>query len=342
MTATGQPDLVAVDRLTVDYRRDGDWTNVLREVSLTISAGETLGLAGESGCGKSTLASLLLGERRSERRISGGTVRFDGSDLFAMPPAGLQKLRGTRLAFVPQNGGRSLTPTMRLGRLFAETLRLSRPELGAAEIVAQSRHYLGLVGLPDPVGALRRFPHQFSGGQQQRIAFALALSHEPDLLILDEPTTGQDALTRRGIVELLVRLRAATRTAMLYVSHDLATLSEVSDRIAIMYAGEVVEIGPTAEVLARPRHPYARALIASVPRLDAPPDPTEILTGTLDRRVLPAGCRFAPRCLHAEPDCHRQRQVLEETTSGQAVACRRKDDVALGYDERALPERILA
>jgi len=345
MISTDPPDLVVVDRLNVDYRRDGEWSNVIRDLSITIAPGEALGLAGESGCGKSTLASLLLGERRSERRIRGGSVQFEGNDLFAIGSRGLRLLRSRRLAFVPQNGGASLTPTMRIGGLFAETLRYGRPELSASKVADESCGYLAMVGIPDPAGALIRFPHQFSGGQQQRIALALAMCHGPDLMILDEPTTGQDALTRRGIVELLARLRAATQTAMLYVSHDLATLSEVCDRIAIMYAGEIVEVGPASDVLDDPRHPYARALVASIPRLETRPDPSKVLQGTLDRHILPAGCRFALRCAYAEGACFDTRQELDDTGAGHAVACRRKTDRAvLGGEvtQIRVPEKVRA
>jgi peptide/nickel transport system ATP-binding protein len=256
--------LVEVSGLTAQYRREGAWNTVLREIELAIAPGEALGLAGESGCGKSTLASLLLGERRSERRIAAGSVRLDGVDLFHATPKVLRDLRRRRVALVPQNGGASLTPTMRIGRLFAETL---------GHDVARAAEFLAQVGLPDPKVALRRYPHQFSGGQQQRIALALAICREPDLLILDEPTTGQDALTRRGIVELLATLRATTRAAMLYVSHDLATLSEVCDRIAVMHAGAIVELSTTTAVLESPQAPYTRKLLAAVPRLDRAPDP---------------------------------------------------------------------
>ncbi|HVI88870.1 MAG TPA: ABC transporter ATP-binding protein [Dongiaceae bacterium] len=346
MTATDHAPLIEIENLTVDYRREGGWFNVISDLSLTIKAGETLGLAGESGCGKSTLASLLLGEVRSERRIRAGSVRFDGIDLFALRHQDLQRLRSTRLAFVPQNGGTALTPTSRVGRLFMETLKACQPGLRETEATDRTRHYLGLVGLPDPAGALARYPHQFSGGQQQRITLALALCREPELLILDEPTTGQDALTRQSLINLLARLCAATRTAMLYVSHDLATLSEISDRIAIMYAGQAVEVGPAAEVLTRPRHPYAEALIASVPRLDTPPDATRMLRGQLARRFLGDGCRFAPRCRHSVEDCHRHPQTLQRAGTDHAVACHRSTEILAEAPATAglapLPERILA
>ncbi len=322
--------LVEVSGLTVDYRRNGAWDTVIRDVDLAIAPGEALGLAGESGCGKSTLASLLLGEKRSERRVSAGQVRLGGVDLFAARPKALRDLRRKRLALVPQNGGTSLTPTMRIGSLFAEAI--GRDTVRAEQALAR-------VGLPDPKAALRRYPHQFSGGQQQRIALALAICREPDLLILDEPTTGQDALTRRGIVELLASLRASSRMAMLYVSHDLATLSEVCDRIAIMYAGEIVEIGTASTVLEAPRHPYTKALLASVPRLDRAPDPDAILKGALDRRFLPEGCRFAPRCTHAETACHTDRPLLEKIEGDHAIACRRWSDFEVARTEA---QRIFA
>ncbi|HVJ40195.1 MAG TPA: ABC transporter ATP-binding protein [Dongiaceae bacterium] len=348
MTAADPTPLIEIDGLTVDYRRDGGWFNVINDLSLTIGAGETLGLAGESGCGKSTLASLLLGEARSERRIRSGSIRFDGIDIFALKRRHLQRLRSTRLAFVPQNGGTALTPSSRIGRLFAETLKTRQFGLDGIAAGDRARHYLDLVGLPDPSGALSRYPHQFSGGQQQRITLALALCREPELLVLDEPTTGQDALTRQSLINLLARLRASSRTAMLYVSHDLATLSEISDRIAIMYAGQVVESGPAAGLLARPRHPYADALLASVPRLDSPPDAARMLRGQPAQRFPGEGCRFAPRCRHVVDLCHRRRQVLESVGDGHVVACHRQAEIAHEQvpsdvsELSLLPERVLA
>jgi peptide/nickel transport system ATP-binding protein len=326
---------VAIDRVSVDYRRDGAWHNVIRELSLSISPGEAVGLAGESGCGKSTLASLLLGERQDERRITAGTVRFDGLDMYALPRRDLQRLRGGRIGVVPQNGGTSLTPTRRIGRLFDDMLRRHRPGMRPQERARAAQTHLARIGIADPAAALTRFPHQFSGGQQQRIALALAMSCEPDLLVLDEPTTGQDALIRRGLISLLRELRREARVAMLYVTHDLATLSEICDRVAIMYAGEIVETGPVGEVLGDPRHPYTRGLVAALPRLDAPPEPGAALRGTLDRRHLPAGCRFAPRCPYAQAVCAEQRQALEDVQPGRAVACRRWRDIA-DLRERAI------
>jgi len=265
MTAT---DLVRVERLSADYRDGAGWRPVLRDVSLTIRAGEVLGLAGESGSGKSTLAALLLGETMPERRIRAGHVRFGGIDLFAAPRDTVQALRGRRIGFVPQNGGASLTPTMRIGGLLRSLLRHHRPELSSRDVGVRAERVLAEVGIPDPPAALRRFPHQFSGGQQQRIALALALACEPDLLVLDEPTTGQDALIRQAMLALLRAIRRERHLSILFVTHDLATLAQLCDRAAVMYQGEIVETGPALDVIERPSHPYTRKLMAALPRMD--------------------------------------------------------------------------
>ncbi len=314
--------LVTVRGLDVDYATADGWQNVLRAVDLTLRPGEVVGLAGESGCGKSTLASLLLGEKRGARRITGGTVAFDGIDLFAASRRTVQDLRGARIALVPQNGGSALTPTSRVGALLAEALRRHRPNIGRAAARARVLAGLAEVGLPRPEDALHRYPHQFSGGQQQRIALALALICNPDLLLLDEPTTGQDVLIRRSIVALLARLAATRRTTMLYISHDLATLAEVCGRIAVMVAGEIVEDGPAEAIMQRPYHPYTRALVAALPRLDRPPVASHGGT-SLARDRLPPGCRFAPRCPAATQQCGATRHRLAPVGPRHAVACMR-------------------
>lgn len=263
--------LIEINDLAVDYRQDGGWRQVIHNLSLSIPKGEVQGLAGESGCGKSTLAALMLGEKRGDRRVRSGTVNFAGIDLLSASPKSLREIRGARVAFVPQNAGTSLTPTQRIGILFSELIRTHRPGVNSAERDNLILRSLAEVGLEDPGTLLKRYPHQFSGGQQQRISLALALCVSPELLVLDEPTTGQDAITSRGIVRLLSGLHRSRSLTMLFVSHDLAVLGEICSRIAIMYAGEIVENGPAAEVLENPRHPYSQALIASQPTLASPP-----------------------------------------------------------------------
>jgi peptide/nickel transport system ATP-binding protein len=198
-------------------------------------------------------------------------VNFAGIDLLWASPKSLREIRGPRVGFVPQNAGTSLTPTQRIGSLFSELIRTHRPEVNSAARDNLILRSLAEVGLEDPGTLLKRYPHQFSGGQQQRIALALALCVSPELIVLDEPTTGQDAITSRGIVRLLSGLHRSRNLTMLFASHDLAILGEICSRIAIMYAGEIVENGPAADVLENPRHPYSQALIASQPTLAASP-----------------------------------------------------------------------
>lgn len=270
MNATHNALVIATD-VSADYLQETGWDAVLRHVSLTINRGEIVGLAGESGSGKSTLGSIIMGERMANRRVAKGQVDFDGYDMQQIPPRELQRLHGSRIGFVPQNGGNSLTPTLRIAGHFAETLNRHRPGMSRAEVAGRTRALLEKVGIPDPVAAMRRYPHQFSGGQQQRITLALALCAEPDLLILDEPTTGQDAVIRQSIVALLRDIAADGQTAMLFVSHDLATISELCSRVVVMKLGEIVEDGSVARVLGAPEHPYTQTLVAALPRIDAPP-----------------------------------------------------------------------
>lgn len=263
--------VISVRGLKAEYRRHHAWELALNDVTFTIQRGEVVGIAGESGSGKSTLGSILLGERVGGRRVASGKVEFEGIDLSRGATRDIGKLFGGRIAFVPQNGGASLTPTLRIGGHFRETMHRHRPELSAAEVSAHSRKLLADVGLPNPEQSLRRFPHQFSGGQQQRITLALALCGDPEVLILDEPTTGQDALIRRGLVELLRNLVADGRKTVIFISHDLATLSEICTRIMVMRRGEVVEDRSSGELLKHPDHSYTRALIDAIPQINAAP-----------------------------------------------------------------------
>ncbi|MGN8119130.1 ABC transporter ATP-binding protein [Labrys sp. 22185] len=267
MIARGAP-LLQVNSLQVDYRRGSGWQRVLHDVNLHIGVGQMMGLVGESGSGKSTLAALLLGERRDDRRIAAGFISFCDVDLFSAPLSAVSRLRGAKIAYLPQNYGASLTPTMRVGAIFAETLRYHGPRSSSAARRETILALLRDVGLVDVETALTRYPHQFSGGQQQRIALALAISCRPRLLVLDEPTTGLDPIIRRSVVTMLRRLCRAHEMAMLFVSHDLATVAELCEAVAVMRAGQIVETGTVRQVFATPRHPYTRSLLEALPRLD--------------------------------------------------------------------------
>ena len=312
---------VEVTDLDFAYR-DGDvWSKVLHGVTFTIAPGEAFGLVGESGCGKSTIAYQLLGFRRDSGRILGGRILFQGTNLGTLDRPGLDRLRGDRMSLVPQNPTTALSPGMRIGKQLVETLQFHRAFAGReAERVVE---LLRLVGLPAPETLGSRYPHELSGGQQQRVCIAMALACEPDLVVLDEPTTGLDVTTQEQIVGLLADLRARLGMAMLYVTHDLGVLAQIADRVGVMYAGRMVEVASTRKLFAQPRHPYTQGLIASIPRIETVSGGGGLaLRGLLRRHELPKGCPFQPRCNFAEGDCKTDVQRLETVEDGHLVACR--------------------
>ncbi|MGI8514200.1 MAG: ABC transporter ATP-binding protein [Acidimicrobiia bacterium] len=329
MTNSPSP-VVAVTNLSVDYHERRRWVNVVKNVSFWIEPGETLGLAGESGSGKTTTAYSLFAYRRPGSRIQSGTVEFEGEDLLALDEGRLRRLRGSRICMVPQNPSSSLTPSMRVGHQVVEVLVAHGVASNKREGETRTFELFDEVGLPQPRAMFQRYPHQLSGGQQQRVVIALALACRPTLLVLDEPTTALDVTTQARILRLLARLREEHGMAMLYVTHNLGVLAQICDRVAVMYAGELVETAPTAELFAHPRHPYTRGLIAAVPRLKEPPGGEVQLRGLLRRDELPPGCRFAPRCDFADPKCFTLPQKLTPAGDPYAVACWLWEDIASG------------
>jgi peptide/nickel transport system ATP-binding protein len=325
---TGAAQLLEVQNLSVAYRQGGGWSRAVDDVSFSLRPGEVFGLVGESGCGKSTIALQLLGYRHLSLRVEQGQVRFKDKSLTSMSRSELDKLRGDRIAFVPQNPTTALNPGIRIGRQLSETM-LAHGRAQSEEGTAAIAGILKLVGLPTDPGFQRRYPHQLSGGQQQRVCIAMALACDPDLLVLDEPTTGLDVTTQEQIIALLSELRGRIGVAMLYVTHDLALLSQIADRIGVMYAGRMVEIAPTSEIFLRPRHPYTQGLIASIPVIEEQSaSRSRPLHGLLRRRELPPGCPFAPRCDHALERCAAERQELEPIDEARAVACWRWREIA--------------
>ena len=314
---------VRVRNLSVSYRDGEEWLEALRGVSLEVAEGEVFGLVGESGCGKSSLALTLLGYRHPRAKVASGEVRVEGRDLLALPPDVLAALRGRRISFVPQNPTTALNPARRIGDLMVEILVKHGTAASREAARRRARELLAQVGLPEPEHMLKRYPHQLSGGQQQRVCIAMALGSDPALVVLDEPTTGLDVTTQEQIIDLLAALRRRLRMTMVYVTHDLAVLAQIADRVGVMYAGRMVEVAPVATLFHEPRHPYTRGLIASVPRLEedesipfAAP-----LRGLLRRGELGSGCAFARRCDHAEPACEARAPPLEPVDNGHDVAC---------------------
>ncbi len=313
--------LIDIRDLSVGFAgRDGRTREVLRNIDLGVAPGECVGLVGESGSGKSTLALGAMGYLKRGLRLLNGHAHFNGIDMFAQSRRQLEHIRGGQLALIPQNSGQSLTPTLRIGAQLTEALRLhaSLPPEGHA---AKAVELLSQVRLPDPEGIVTRFPHELSGGQQQRVAVAMALAGEPEALLLDEPTTGLDVTTQAHILELLREIAATRGMAMVYVSHDLGAIARVCERVVVMYAGEIALEGAARQVLKDPAHPYARGLLASIPRLR---DPT--LPVALDGRP-PApgeagpGCAFAGRCALVQDRCRATRPRLTPLDTGGATRC---------------------
>ncbi len=313
--------LVEVEDLTVDFWTGDGWANVVNEVTFQVRPGESYGLVGESGSGKTTTAGALLGFRRPGSRVRAGSVRFQGRDLLTLRPAELRRVRGREAALVPQNPTTALTPNMRIGDQVEEALQVHGLGGSRSQRARRVLELIRQVRLPDASATARKYPHQLSGGQQQRVTIAMALACEPKVLVLDEPTTGLDVTTQAQIIDLLARLRAETGVAILYVTHNLGVVAEICDRVGVMYAGELVEEGPTERLFERPRHPYTRGLIASVPSVVRPERTRAVLHGLLERGELPPGCRFAPRCVFADEQSFAEQPVLEEVEPGHRVAC---------------------
>jgi len=327
-------DAVVLDLrdLSVGYlRRDGSINEVVHEVSFTLERGTILGLAGESGCGKSTTALAAIGYRTPGSRIAGGESRLDGIDMLRTSTPKLRKIWGSRVAYVAQSAALALNPALTVGRQLAQPLAV---HLGLHGDAARARQLelLGSMGLPDPAGALRRYPFQFSGGQQQRIALAIALSCRPDVLILDEPTTGLDVTTQARITRLLRALVTDFGLGCLYVSHDLALLGTLADRLAVMYAGELIESGPAEAVVSKQRHPYTQALLGAVPSVRRPRFVVGI-PGRPPTSVVLDSCAYAPRCPYVLPACRAGRVKLRGPGDGHEARCIRLEEI----EKQAVP-----
>jgi peptide/nickel transport system ATP-binding protein len=314
--------LLDVHDLTIS--REGRDAAIVREATLVLDPRETLGIAGESGCGKSTLLLALMGVVKPGLAVTGGHVHVMGQDLGSIAPEAMRRLRGPTVALVPQSAAMALTPTMRVGAQLSEAMSV-HDSIPTDAIAARTTALFARVRLPEPDRIGARYPHELSGGQMQRVAIAMALACEPKLLLLDEPTTGLDVTTQAGILDLLDELRRETGMAMVCVSHDIGVLARLTARIAVMYAGRIVEDRSTADLLTRPAHPYARALMASVPRIDRPGLPPSIPGSPPAPGMTGPGCAFAPRCGRARAACELV-PALSPLPHGGRIACHAPDD----------------
>jgi len=310
---------LTVERLTVAHRASG--CPIVDSVSFSLAPGEILGLVGESGSGKTSLALALLGYTRAGAALTAGRIQIGGCDLTSATENEWRRQRGGVIAYVPQDPATALNPAHRIGRQISETVRLHAGEAPSSPAVDRVGEALTAVGLPDDPAFARRYPHQLSGGQQQRVALALAFAAHPRVLVLDEPTTGLDVTTQGRVLELVHGRCEQTSTAAVYVSHDLAAVGQLADRIAVMYSGRLIEIGATKPVLVDARHPYTARLVAATPDLHSDRLPIGIPGRALSPFEPVAGCRFAPRCDQADSRCRTEVPPLVEHADGHASAC---------------------
>jgi peptide/nickel transport system ATP-binding protein len=328
--ANEQP-VLQVENLTVSYRVGGRELDAVRGVSLNIAPGQTYGLVGESGSGKSTLALAIMRYLAGNGFVKSGRIEFGGRDLLTLSEEEMRAVWGREIAFVPQNPATALNPSMRVGEQIAEALRLYEANPGQA--AAQAPKLLKLMHIADAERVARQYPHELSGGMQQRVMLTLALSGQPKLLVLDEPTTALDVTTEAAVLDLLREAAKMLNTAMLYVTHNLGVVATLSDRVAVMYAGELAEDAPTKDIFRQPLHPYTRGLLDSVPRLGQRKDvnPLRGIEGQIPALgELPDACVFAPRCPLAIEICWHKRPTLEMPTPERSVRCHRWTEIVAG------------
>jgi len=314
------PDLVAIEGLTVSFGS----TPALRGIDLAVAPGEAVGLVGESGCGKSVTWLAALGLLPRSAWVAGSVV-LDGQELLGAPARVLDRVRGGRVAMIFQDPGSALNPVQRIGTQVAEAVRLHRGLSGAAAR-AEALRLLEQVGLPGARGRMDGYPHEMSGGQNQRVMIAAALAGRPALLIADEPTTALDVTIQAQILDLLRELRRELGMALVLISHDLGVVAEMCERVAVMYAGRIVEEAPADELFARPRHPYATGLLGALPPISGPRRPLLAIPGRVpDPADMPPGCAFAPRCERHVPGCDAETPALRRLGPARHAACIRAE-----------------
>lgn len=315
--------VLEVNNLRTHFFTDEGVVPSVDGVSFYIDQEETLGVVGESGCGKSvTSLSIMRLVPSPPGKIVGGEILFEGDNLVKKSQDQMRHIRGNEMAMIFQEPMSSLNPVYSVGNQIAETVALHE-RVSKREAFNRAVEMLRLVGIPSPEQRARDYPHQLSGGMRQRVMIAMALACNPKLLIADEPTTALDVTIQAQILDLMKKLKSEFHAAIMLITHDLGVVAEMCDRIAVMYAGKVVEEGTTAQIFREPLHPYTEGLLASIPRIDETrQDKLHVIEGTVPNLLhLPKGCSFAPRCPKAMDICRREEPTLEEVEDGRKVSC---------------------
>jgi peptide/nickel transport system ATP-binding protein len=311
--------LLSVANLRVEFPTRRGTLAAVQDVSFTIAAGEVLGIVGESGAGKSVTGAAIIGLIDPPGRISNGEIRLGDRRIDHLPHAAMRSIRGREIGAIFQDPLTSLNPLYTIGRQLIETIQ-AHLDLNANAARERAAELLLEVGIPAAARRLDQYPHQFSGGMRQRVVIALALAAKPRLIVADEPTTALDVSIQAQIIELLKRLCREHGTAVMLVTHDMGVIAETADRVAVMYAGRIVEIGPVADVIHRPQHPYTIGLMGSIPSIVEERARLTQIDGAMPRlTAIPAGCAFHPRCAQAFDRCRRERPELQQTGATQAA-----------------------
>ncbi len=318
----GEADKPVIDvrELRVEFPGRRGSVTALSDVSLSIKAGEILGVVGESGAGKSMTGLAIQGLLERPGHISGGEIWLAGRRIDQLNDQAMEQIRGREIGAIFQDPLTSLNPLFTVGAQLGETIRQHLP-VSKRDAKLRAIQLLRDVGIPSPEERVKQYPHQFSGGMRQRVVIALALAASPKLVIADEPTTALDVSIQAQVISLLRKLCKEKQTAVMLVTHDMGVIAEAADRVAVMYAGRLIELGPVEQVLHAPRHPYTQGLMASIPSLDGRVEKLSQIDGSMPRLdAIPIGCAFSPRCSHAGPRCLKERPELTFAGEG-ASAC---------------------
>jgi len=325
-----ESNILEVNNLVMNYETKEGMVSAVQDVSFSLPRGHSLGLVGESGCGKTSVALTLIGLQANNAKVLGGEVLLDGDDLLELDKEQMRLRRWTDVSMVFQGAMNSWNPVYTVGEQIREAMDIHwDPKPSAAEARAKTEELFGLVGINADM--IDRYPHEFSGGMKQRAVIAMALSCDPKLIIADEPTTALDVIVQEQILEELRKIQHDLGMSIIYISHDIAVIAEITDLMGVMYAGKLVEIGSTKDIFARPRHPYAWLILSSTPSVTGPRRQLAPLEGEPPNLLdPPSGCRVHPRCPFATEKCVNEEPPLVEVESGHSIACWNPEQVPVG------------
>ena len=315
--------LLRVENLNAWFYTEEGIVKALENVSFSVGRGEILGLVGETGCGKSVTSSCIMRLIPSPPgKIIGGKILFEGEDLAQATPERMRQIRGKDIAMIFQDPMSSLNPVFTVGRQVEEAIRVHNPGMSAAQIHERAAEMFKKVNIPDPERSMKRYPHQFFDGMKQRVMIAMALSCNPRMLIADEPTTALDVSIQAQILSLIKDLQKDFGSSIMLISHDLGVIATMAQKVAVMYAGSIIEYGSVRQIFEHPLHPYTQGLLGAIPRLDQAQEYLEVIPGALPNLLhLPEGCKFRARCSRATERCARERPTAVEAEEGHEVAC---------------------